>query len=512
MKLNNRLLYFLAFVKFALPFFIQNGYYEPHRDELLYLAEGQHMAWGFMEVPPLLSVFAWLTHLFGSNMFWLKCWPSLSGALTYIITGKIILSLGGRYFALVLAFLSFVLGGYLRVHYLFQPNFLEVFFWTMIAYGIIRFIQTDKNFWLYVTGLSAGLGMMSKYSVLFFIASVMAGLLLTPQRKIFANRHLYIAAIIGFVIFLPNVMWQYSENFAVLRHMQQLQRTQLQYVSPVSFVVDQFIMFLPCVFIWLAGLWFTAFSPAGKKYRFVAWAYLFVIALLLALHGKNYYSLGAYPVLFAFGAYYLELITKRFMVIRLVLAVIPLTLITFIVPILLPVFKPQQLADYYVRTQAEKTGALRWEDQENHPLPQDFSDMLGWEEMAQKVAEAYNTLSTTEKQHTIIFCDNYGLAGAITFYAKKYGLPLPYSTNASFLYWIPDTVHVENLLLLTDDPTDMQKPFVKQFASAVLTDSITAPYARERGDLVMVLKGANAEFNQFFKEKIAKERAYFIKH
>jgi len=73
-------------------------------------------------------------------------------------------------------------------------------------------------------------------------------------------------------------------------------------------------------------------------------------------------------------------------------------------------------------------------------------------------------------------------------------------------------VHVENLVLLTDDPTDMQKPFVKQFASAVLTDSITAPYARERGDLVMVLKGANADFNQFFSEKIAKERAYFIKH
>jgi hypothetical protein len=58
MKNNNRLLYFLAFVKFILPFFLQNSIYEPHRDEFLYLAEGRHMAWGFMEVPPLLSVFA----------------------------------------------------------------------------------------------------------------------------------------------------------------------------------------------------------------------------------------------------------------------------------------------------------------------------------------------------------------------------------------------------------------------------------------------------------------------
>ena len=128
MKQANRLLFFLAALKFILPFLLQNGLYEPHRDEMLYVAEGNHLAWGFMEVPPLLSLLAWTTHLFNNNIFWLKFWPSFFGALTMIISGKIVLSLGGRSFAIFMLFLSFIVGAFLRMHFLFQPNFLEIFF------------------------------------------------------------------------------------------------------------------------------------------------------------------------------------------------------------------------------------------------------------------------------------------------------------------------------------------------------------------------------------------------
>ena len=165
---GNKLIYLLALIKLVAPFLLQDSYYQPHRDEYLYLAEGHHMAWGYMEVPPLLSVFAWLTNLFGGNMFWIKIWPALFGSLTFMLAGKIILSLGGRAFALVLAWLPFMLDGYMRLFFLFQPNFLEVFSWTMIAYSLIRYVQTKEDKWLYIFGASAGLGMMSKYSVLFF--------------------------------------------------------------------------------------------------------------------------------------------------------------------------------------------------------------------------------------------------------------------------------------------------------------------------------------------------------
>src|SRR6478672_13399914 len=114
MQKHNKLLYFLALIKFVLPFLLQNSYYEPHRDEFLYLAEGHHMAWGYMEVPPLLSVFAWFTHIFGDGMFWIKLWPSLFGAATFIVAGRIVLSLGGKSFSLILLFLPFIFGVYLR--------------------------------------------------------------------------------------------------------------------------------------------------------------------------------------------------------------------------------------------------------------------------------------------------------------------------------------------------------------------------------------------------------------
>ena len=140
MKQTNRLILLLALIKFVLPFLLQSNYYEPHRDEFLYLSEGQHMAWGYMEVPPLLSVFAWLTNVFGGAMFWIKFWPSLFGALTFVITARIVVSLGGKTFALLLAFLPFVLGVYLRLQFLFQPNFyhtIDSLFSILVCGGFI---------------------------------------------------------------------------------------------------------------------------------------------------------------------------------------------------------------------------------------------------------------------------------------------------------------------------------------------------------------------------------------
>ncbi len=503
---NNRLLYFLAFIKLSIPFILQSSYYEAHRDELLYLAEGNHMAWGYMEVPPLLSVFSWLTNLLGGGLFWVKLWPSLFGACTFLLTGKIILSLGGRFFALLLGFFPFVFGAYLRVHFLFQPNFLEIFFWTLIAYSIIRYLQTAENKWLYLFGISSGLGMLSKYSVAFFIISVLAGLLLTRQRKIFLNKHFYFSAGLAILIFLPNAIWQYANHFPVVHHMKLLEQTQLQYISPGGFIIDQFIMNLPCVFIWLAGLWFVFATGKGKIFRFMGLAFLSVIILLIVLHGKNYYALGAYPVLFAFGAYQLESFTlKHYRVLRWIFVTVPIIIGFLFMPIALPIAIPQKLDQFYKTTGMHKTGLLKWEDLKDHPLPQDFADMLGWKEMAEKVAFAYHTLDSNEQKKTVIFCDNYGQAAAVDYYGKKYHLPQAYSANASFIYWMPRPLPIENLLLVSDDPQEMQHDFIKDFTSAKLMDSIANPYARERGSLIILLKGANESFNRFFTKMIDKK-------
>ncbi len=513
MQKTNRLIYLLAIIKFILPFVLQNSYYEPHRDEFLYLAEGYHLAWGFLEVPPMLSLFAWVTHLLGDGIFWIKFWPDLFGVLTFIITGEIIQSLGGKPFAIFLSFLPFVFGVYLRLFFLFQPNSPEVFFWTMIAFSLIRYNQTEENKWLYILGISIGLGMLSKYSVAFFVLSILGGLFFTRKRKIFSNLHLYLSGLIALLIFLPTFLWEYNRHFPVMVHMKELHDTQLQYVSPIDFLKNQLLMNLPCVFIWLAGLYFLMFTQQGKKYNYFAWAYLIVIALLLLLKGKDYYTLGVYPVLFAFGAYHLEsFAAKHSRSWKYVFIIIPFLIGIGFIPVALPVAKPEDLQKYYQLMNTEKTGALKWEDLQNHPLPQDFADMLSWKEMTQKAATAYNKLDSNEKKHSILFCDNYGEAGAINFYGKKYNLPEAYSDNGSFLYWMPDSLRFDNLILITDDKNEMQHPFIKDFDSAEVSDSITNIYAREKGTLIIVLKGANAGFNEMFKNKIQDDKAKYTNH
>lgn len=507
MKKTNTLLYILALLKIIIPYLLQHPVYEPHRDEFLYLAEGHHLAFGFMEVPPMLSIFAWLTHLLGGGMFWVKLWPSLFGAATFVIAGKIVQSLGGKVFALILLFLPFIFGAYLRLFFLFQPNPPEIFFWTMIAFSIIRFTQTNNNKWLYVFGVSVALGMLSKYSLAFFTVSILGGMLFTKYRTIFINKHFWYAAIIGFLLFLPNIIWQYVNHFPVIVHMNELKETQLQYISPVGFLSDQLLMNLPCFFIWITGF---LYALSSKEYRYIGLGYVFVIILLLIGHGKNYYALGVYPVLFAMGAVQLEkftLVRRRWL--RIAFVVFPVTIGLLFLPIALPILPPQQLADLYIKMNTAKTGLLKWEDLKDHPLPQDFSDMLGWEEMTQKVAKAYNMMSDAEKADASIFCNNYGMAGAVNYYGPKYNLPAAYSDNASFLYWLPAKPKMTNFVLVSDDPDEQQHDFAKGFKAVIKVDSVTSEYAREKGDYIYLFKGADANFQQFFEEKIAADKAEF---
>jgi 4-amino-4-deoxy-L-arabinose transferase-like glycosyltransferase len=507
MKQLNRFLYLLALIKLIVPFFFQHSIYEPHRDEFLYLAEGAHPAFGFMEVPPMLSVFAWITLHLGNNMFWIKFWPSLFGALNLILIGKIIISQGGNRFALFLLFCCFFFTGFLRVHFLFQPNSLEVFFYSVIAFGLIRYIQTAENKWLYMTALGAGFGLLSKYSVSFYLVSLLPALLITKQRTIFLNRHLYIALGLAFIIFLPNLIWQYTNHFPVVYHMQELSSTQLQYVPSSVFLLEQVLMFLPCCFIWVTGFFYLLLNRKLRSYIFLCWAYLGVIAILLWFHGKSYYSLGLYPILFGFGSLAIEQWTVRSLFfLRYVFSSIIILLGIYFLFIGLPILKPDKLAAYYQKTNSNGKGILRWEDQQDHALPQDFADMLGWEEMAQKTAAAYHSLDSSQRASTIIFCDNYGMAGAIDYYRKKYQLPEAYSDNASFLYWIPDSIHFQNLVLLTTDQEEMQHDFIKEFKHAAVAGRVTNPYARENGTQIILLTDASDKFRKFFQDKLIADR------
>lgn len=502
---RNRLPILLSLIKFILPFALQDPIYELHRDEYLYLAQGLHPSWGFMEVPPVLSVFAMAARVLGGSFFWVKCWPSLIGAATVWVTCRLVTEMGGKGFAQCIAGLCLISGVYMRVHFLFQPNCLEIFWWALMAYFLVKYINTNNYGYLYLLAVATGLAWLSKYSVLFFIAGIVAGLLLTPNRKLLLNRRLYLAAFLALLIALPNLVWQYNHRWPVIHHMKELRETQLAFISPADFLKDQLLMHLPYFFIWIGGLAWLHFSSAGKPYRMLGWMYITVIVLLIISSGKNYYTLGAYSILLAAGGVWLEKSTAALHWIRYAAVAFIILLSLPMVPIMLPVWKPDKLAAYYRQTGFSNIGILKWEDQQQHPLPQDFADMLGWKEMAGKVSKLYASLP--DKNNTLIVCSNYGEAGAINYYGNA--LPQVHSGNASFLLWMPDHYQVKNLLFIGDDADVQHDPVLQRFNRYFTIDSVRNVYAREYGVKIFFFANADNAINRLIEKTIRTKKDVF---
>lgn len=508
-----RLIYALAILKFLLPYFLQDPFYQPHRDEYLYLVEGRHLAWGYMEIPPLLPVFARITHWLGDGFFWIKFWPNLTGAITLIMVTRLVAFLGGRTIAILLASLPFFTGGFQILFFLFQPNFLDVFFWTAMAYSSIRFFQTGKIIWLYTLGISTGLGMMSKYSAAIYAVSLVGGILLTSGRKIFLNRHFYFAIAIALLTILPNLVWQYNHCFPVIHHMEELQEEQLKFIGHVKFLVSQLFMNLASTYVWIAGLIFAGFNSRGKPFRYIAWAYGLVILLLVVLHGKDYYALGAYPILYAVGGFYLESLFTRLNMKWTGPALITASVAfgILILPFIMPVAKPATLAAYFAKRSLNKEGPFQWEDQKQHPLPQDYADMMGWKEMTEKTARVFHQLSPDDQSKTMIYCRGYYFAGALNFYGKEFGLPEVYSDNASFLFWMPDRYSIKNLILVAHQIPGPDDKVFQQFEKMTLRDSLQNPLARENGVRVILFENGNDKLNSMIEESVKKLKAVYAR-
>jgi 4-amino-4-deoxy-L-arabinose transferase-like glycosyltransferase len=503
----------LAVIKFILPYFLQHPVYELHRDEFLYLEQGHHLAWGYMEVPPMLSWLAWLTHLFGDGFFWVKCWPSLFGAFTLIITCRMVKEMGGGLFAILIAGLCIILTAYLRVNFLFQANFLEIFWWTLAAYFITRFINTNHIKYLYWIGFAFGCGWLAKNSVSFFIIGFAVALLLTQQRKLFLNKHLYGAAAVAFLIALPNLLWQYNHNWPLIHHMNELRETQLKFISPVDFLKEQVLMFFAAFYIWIIGLiWL--FTKAGKSYRLLAWIYLTVIVVLVLTSGKNYYSLGAYPMLFAAGGVALQQWTAyKLKWLRWVTVALILFLSWIVAPMAMPLWEPDKLAAFYKEKKLDKIGFLKWEDQQNHPLPQDFADYLGWKEMTAKAEKAfYMGLPDTTRCCTIIYCRNYGQAGALKYYGEHaYFRNQVISDNGSFLHWIPDSLSFKHLLFIGRNIPDKDDEVFQHFESYMVMDSVTNPLSRQYGDKIIFFRNADANANKLANDGLKEMKKQFAR-
>lgn len=505
MSRKNLLLLGFMLLKIALQYVLINPKYQLHRDEYLHLDQGQHLAWGYLSVPPATSWVSYLIHLLGNDVFWVKFFPALFGALTLLVVWRTIEALGGNLFALLLGAVSILFSALLRINLLYQPNSLDVLLWTTLYFTVVRYLKSENPKWLYAAAVTFALGFLNKYNIAFLLVGFLPALLLTSHRKLLTNKHLYFSLGLAFLLILPNLVWQYTHDFPVIHHMNQLARTQLVHVQRADFLKEQLLFFLGSFFVILAA--FVAFFkfPSFSKYRVFFWAYVITLAAFTYLRAKGYYAIGLYPILIAFGSVYLEYLLQAgwLRYLRPVVLILPVLFLVQIFTFIFPTVSPAEIQRNSARYEA--LGLLRWEDGKNHNLPQDFADMLGWKELARKVDSA--SALVAGKGRTFILTDNYGQAGAINFYSKNKNLRAV-SLNADYIDWFDLSTKITNVILIqedsdTDKGREREKPFFNRIR---LIGEIEDPYAREKGTRIYLLENAKVDVNKILAQDISDQK------
>lgn len=492
------ILLLLIGIKMILQYVAVNPVYELHRDEFLYLNQADHLAFGYISVPPFTAFISKIIYLLGGSMFWIRFFPALFGALTVVFTWLIVESVGGSLFSKILASTALVFSALMRINILFQPNSFDILTWTVIFYLLIKFIQSEKTKWLYYLSVIIALGFYNKYNLLFLLAGLVIGFLLTYQRKIFSNPGFWKALIISLILLSSNIIWQIVNHFPVFQHMKILKHNQLDNNSSIGFLRSQVMFFFGSLPLTLGAVVAFVFFKSFRPYRFIGISFVTVIALFAFMKAKDYYAVGIYPVIIAFGSVYIDnILSKKWRLIILPLLIcINLVIFLITLKVVYPISTP---AEIRMNSKAfEKLGMLRWEDGKNHNLPQDFADMLGWREMAEKSLAAFKIIPNDELVNTLVICNNYGQAGALNYFNRK-KMPEAYSFNTDYIYWLPRIKKIQNILLIGEEPS---KEVAGMFKEIKLIGVVENEYAREHNTGIYLLTGANDFFTPVFYNKV----------
>jgi hypothetical protein len=457
--------------------------YGVHRDEFLYFSMGRHLQFWRMDFPPLIGVLGNLQRtLFGDTLAAARVLPAIEGTLVLILAALMARELGGRRFAQLLAMLSVLAAPlFLRSGNLFQPVVLDQLWWTLALFALARVINSDQHAkpeWWIVFGTVCGLGLLTKFSILFFATAALLALLATPMRRSLATPWPWLAAVTMLVMGSPSITGQIALGFPVLLQMHDLQATQLEHVTWATFALEQILLLGPvALIVALIGALSLVLSRSLQAFAVLGWTCIFAFAILLLLHGKSYYVGPVYPTLLAAGAVWLERLTvvrapRMASWVRWTTAVAIVLLGVIALPIALPILSPARTGAYAARIGAAQ--ALRTNRGEMDRLPQDFADMLGWGAQARALARAYRSLTPEEQREAVIAGDNYGEASAAEFYRAKYQLPPVVSAAGSWWFFGPGERAGRVLIVVGGSAADLSRA---GYADVRVVERVLSPWS-----------------------------------
>ena len=445
-------------------------------DELYFLACGQHLSWGYVDMPPLTALQAWAARtLLGDSLLAIRIFPTLASVGLVILAGAMVRRFGGARFAQALGALAVLVAPFnLSFGSYLSMNSIEPLLWMGCAMIVVRMIQTDDPGWWLWFGVVAGVGLENKDTMLLFGFALIAGLAMTPARRLIASRWFIFGGLAAVAIFLPNLVWQVQHHFPHLEMLANIKRNGRNVAfSPLGFIGMQLLGMQPLAApIWLCGLYSFLFSRTFRPYRALGYAYLVSLLALLLTEGRFYYLAPAYPMLIAAGAVTIGNWTmepRRGWIRPAYMAVVAASG-AIIALNALPLLPPRA---YIAYTRFLGFSEPKFENREASELPQFLADRFGWPEMAAATARVYNDLPAARKEHTAIFGSNYGEAGAIDLYGSRFGLPKAISGHVNYWYWGPRNYTGESVIVLGSSRDRLEHFFADVEPKAVVGN----PYA-----------------------------------
>jgi len=399
---------------------LTNGNYGFHRDELSTLYDGRHLAWGYVAYPPMTPFLGHISVvLFGLSLNGFRFFSALANVGSVFLTGLMARELGGgrrAQLAAALAAVPFCLGAGAVMQYVS----FDYFFWVLTAYFVIRLLRADDARWWVAIGCSIGLGMLAKYAILFLVAGLLSGVLLTDARRFLRSKWLWYGAAISFLIFLPNFLWQVQHHFIALDFLRGIHARDLREGWTRGFFPFQLKQTLLGFPIWLAGLYSYLFRAGRGRFRPLAWMFIIPLVLFAVGQGRGYYLAPAYPMLYAEGSVWME---RWFASLRR-----PWSGFTW--KITWAALFADVLVVSAIALPIAPLGTTWWKVASE--LQGEYPEELGWKELVETLTQIRDSLPAQERSRLGILAGNYGEAGAIHLYGPQYGLPKPISGVNSF--------------------------------------------------------------------------------
>lgn len=475
-------------------------------DEVLYIDTGNHLAFGFMEAPPLISILAYLQNLLHSQSVFINHISVHIASISIIaLVGLIILKLDGSWKALLVALVSTVFAPAFGItHNSFQPVIFDQFFWLLGFYFLVSYcLQPDNKYLIYIA-IAVSLGFLTKYTIVFFIIGLLVSVVIF-RFSILKNKVFWISVLLFILIILPNLYWQFINDFPVIDHLSALNKLMASETFATN--LNQFVLTLnPIVFpIWFAGIFIVPFLKMFNKIRLVNFTVLFSLLILSIAGGRFYYFFPLALIGICIGSIYLvDVLVLKKWILMSYLGVLFISSIALI-PLALPITD----IDTYVKL-------LKLKEKDDGRIPLIFEaryTKFDWPNLVMEVNKAFQSLSPEEKTSCLILGSDYTQPGVINLFRQEYELPEAFSYHGSYYSWIPEfqkgitVIAVCNTHLPNEYSKwiDIYEPF---FSTVELKSTLFCRYARDdRNASFHILicrdfKVNSSEYKQIFKDRI----------